>query len=392
MVCKQCGTEVPKGKYVCPKCLSHVVALQQSEKLAQIKAKQKRTVQDIFKSPIFLAYTIVLTAIAFLCTGNTIFSIDFSAFSKIKISHTGDLIVLFIYALFIIPPIVSATASWKLFLHKKTFNGMNIQSLKKYPSFYRKVFKIIQVLLTIIFVFIMVLVIVLTITAAKMSNEISQFGADAGSYGFGGVEAVAGSLAGLLNAGIAFMIIIPIVVFVILFICLHFFKNTYEKINVYFEKLFNFYASGEFHVNEQLSNVRLYVLAGLFLSLGIASYTGPFSGIGIYCICNGLYLILSALFFEYSEKTQKANILKFKEEHAKMVEINKQTSLEKAELNRIQREKEREIELEKQRKKEEEERKAQQAQQKQQELMQQMMNQWLAQNIGKSPQNPTNKT
>lgn len=137
MICKQCQTELPDDILICPTCQRRVAVLAQQEKVDIVKEKQRKTIENIFHSPLFLAYSIVMTVIFVLHLSNVISSL--SALGTISLA---SIIPLLIYGAILVAPLIPMISCWKLYTNKKEFKITEIDKLKKYPAFYKTIFQI----------------------------------------------------------------------------------------------------------------------------------------------------------------------------------------------------------------------------------------------------------
>lgn len=335
MICKQCQTEVPNDILICPNCQRRIAVLNQQEKVDIAKEKQRKTIEDIFHSPLFLAYSIVMTVIFILHLSNITISL-----SSIGNSLLIGIIPLLVYIAILAAPLITMISCWKLYTNKKEFQITEIDKLKKYPNFYKKLFQILKIIAIIVFVILGILLIAGIFTALQLSNDVQDAASSAENFGFSGATDIAETASCALGGvGIGLVLLITIAV-VFVFLCLNFFIKSYESISDYYERLANSYRDGEFKFTATLPTNRLCILAVLFFIFGFSAFAPTALGIAPIALANATYTVLTIIFFNKSEALQKANLLEYETEKKKLADLTEKTNRELQEINRIKRLKE----------------------------------------------------
>ena len=389
MICKNCNANIADDALYCPECFERHAPKAQAEKVAQIKQKQKLLIGNLFKSKVFMAYTI---GMAFVLLSH-ILGLGFSVGDVIGSDGGLAVIPLLIILGFVVPPIMGLVACLKLLFHKEgSFHPGLMRGLKTVPKFWRIVFAIVRILLTILLVLLIALVLIVVLAFSSEEGDSSSFMmaihtlSTQGGGDEGGLFGIVETLENTFQVAGGILALILIAIFVASFLFLSYCTKTYNKIDAYFEKLATSYMTDEFTESQDLPTISLYVMAGIFVFMGGGTFSlDAMVGPGMLYIANAIYLILTAIFFQYSEKMQSDNIMMYQVENKKLVEINAKVSAEINEIKRKQR-------LEAYQREQEEkaqmaaiaqqEVKAQQdATRAQQDMMQQMMMALLQQNM-----------
>ncbi len=337
MICKQCKTELPDDILICPTCQRRVAVLAQQEKVDIIKEKQRKIIEDIFHSPLFLAYSIVMTVIFVLHLSNVITNL-----SSLRDISLANIIPLLIYGAILAAPLIPMISCWKLYANKKAFQITEIDKLKKYPSFYKTIFTILKTLAIIAFILLLIAIIAIIVIGIKASNAIQDVASDAGNLGFSGASDVAETASCALGGvGIGLVLLVTLAV-VFVFFCLDFFIKSYESIGSYYDRLARSYRDGEFKFTATMPTNRLCVLAAIFFLFGFSAFAPHAGGVAPIALANSAYTILTIFFFNHSENLQKANLLELETETKKLSELTDKTNREFQEIRRIERLKEHE--------------------------------------------------
>jgi len=377
MNCSYCNSEITEDTLICPGCNQQVAINRQSKKIDEVKQRQKTAFEEIFKSKWFLAYSIVMSVIFLIHLLNVILNVNINLFSFFGVTK------LLIWISFIIAPLITMITSWKLFTGKDPLTEDSLLGLRKFPSFYRSVFKVIRGIAILITTLVGIGLIIISTTAKKAIDNISSVSNHINDLGGEGISSLLNGASDLLSSSVVLLVIICVVLAVLVFLAIHFFVKTYNMIDTHYDTLAQLFTTGIYPTNFKYPATRTYVVAGIFIALGLPSFIGGKISLGLCLFANGIYLILAGLFFSHTEKVQSKFYLELQKENNVLGDIRKRTTALLSEQNRIERAKEREKLLLQQQ---------QQQQQQQQLIMQQMMNQFIAQNMNQFAQNQTNAT
>ena len=367
MICKQCKAEIEDGCLICPHCHASAAFLQQKEVVEKVKDTARVSIEQVFKSNVFLIFAIGLSCVLVTHFGSmmpTLLDIG---------KGWVNILSLLICIGFIVPPLIATIKAWKLFLHKKgNFMANDIQGLKKLPSFWQTVFSILKFIVVAVEVLVGVVLGIIVVQLLNEKNTIDKVGESAAEEGAGILE----GLTSFASGKIAGTILLIICIFIAVVLFFHFFFkiciSVYKEINGYLDKMTDSYVNGNFQEGTALPSVKIYVLTAMFLVLSGSLFTGGalnvdvLFGFGGMMLANGVYLALCPVFFKHVEEVQKKNYLLYKKENEKMVELNRQTMEKKNDISRKER-----------REQYEQERQRAQAEQKSKELTQEMLMQQM---------------
>lgn len=381
MYCSKCRAEVSNDVLVCPVCMERIAAKQQSMVVSNLKEKQRGLVSKIFKSPVFIVYAVCITMLLVLHMAT--FGITLVDVIDGDIFSIGSMLT---YAGLMVVPLLGTINSWKLVGHNpQQFEASKITSVSGYSVFWRIMMKLQRVFFAIIMTLVVsfaVLIVVAVHEARGALGDIYEI-----LHEVDADEAL--EMFEIIFEGIGemgFFMIILLVLFTGGMIFFYsFVANIYDRITYYYTNLRQSYVSGDFMNDAEAPCVSLYVLAGIFFLFGIVMIPIGLLTTSLLYFANVIFLIITAIFFQYSEKTQNDNLLILVNENNKLTEINRLSTNIIAEKKRQERLEAQKQELATKAKEEAlkaEELKTQKETAKaQQDMMQQMMMAMLQQNM-----------
>ncbi|MBO5286016.1 MAG: zinc ribbon domain-containing protein [Clostridia bacterium] len=312
MFCFKCGKELPDGSKFCPECGTsqeqHVeapapapVAAAPVTVNAPLTPKDTSKLTSTFKTPLFLVLTIFLSLV-------TVFYLT-KVIDKLTPFKFGNVFLCVFDILALVFSIIATIASWKMYI--KANDASLVGKLKGFPAILLvvSIFElignaVIGVIILAIFVMLAMAIEKIKEGTTDVGEVIKQFtsllGEDSAE-----LDELIKVLETLLEAGMAVMIIIGIVI-AFLFIFSFIQKLVMHKhLKGYYQRLSNFAETGIYDANMPNPKKRLYVFGVLFAIIGIyftffnnfiTSLLGGW-GVGLSMIAFAGYYFVSALYF-----------------------------------------------------------------------------------------------
>lgn len=317
-LCPICNSQIEEGALVCPVCGADAACEIQQAAVERAKDIIKGSAANFFKTQVFLALNITITALAAL---NILVAIIDLVFAFINIGS----IMVAIFAS------ISAVACWKLYRSTNEAEGTPIyEKIKDFSLFYR----FSRVMGKIAFVCAIIVAVCLGLSALillaaedvmqSVTNELIQ---NAGSYGLDAYTVQV--IEDFRDLGAVLIAVLFILLAVVVVVVAFNYKKVYIKSAAYVNAMLQTTKTAEYQPPAALPFLHCYIFGGIVAAAGVYYLFTDATG-GLTTIATGAFIIVSGLAFNEFHKAQLPLKKALDEENEKLLSLQKRTTAQRA--------------------------------------------------------------